>query len=159
MKAFLWASGVAFVVIGAWILYAPYYGRSTGEEMFGKGPPSVPAEPPQPVAVAPVAAATPPKPAATPQAGLIRAADLGDAWPFEVPEGVVSCIGRDGIGIAIFTVGSTRYALNGMAKEANTMRRYNLRDIKEIWRRNPEMPELRINIGPAIDAALKLCTM
>ena len=127
--------------------------------MFGSGPPTRPADP----ATLPVVAAPPPaRPAAPPQPprGLLRAAELGDAWPFTVPEGVVSCVGRDGLGFAIFTApDGTRYALNGAAKSRDVMSRLNLHDVAPIWRSNPDVPGLKVNIGPAIDAALKLCTM
>jgi hypothetical protein len=154
VKAFYWIAGIAFAVVGGWVLYAPYYGKRTGQDMFGKGPPSVVMDHP-PAATPP---STPSSAPAVEQTGLIRGAELGDSWPFTVSEGVVSCVGRGGIGFAIFTApDGTRYALNGLAKAPDIMTRYNLHQIDAIWRRNPEVPELRINIGPAIDRALELC--
>ena len=38
MKAFYWTAGVAFVLVGGWVLIAPNVGREAGESLFGTPP-------------------------------------------------------------------------------------------------------------------------
>lgn len=90
--------------------------------------------------------------------GVVRAIDLGDRWPLTVSEGVVSCVGEGGgLGAAIFTSGGVRYALNGIARGERNMKRLQLKEIRPIWRDNPDIPGTKINIGPLIDRALETC--
>jgi hypothetical protein len=80
----------------------------------------------------------------------IGRADLGKSWPFTVDAGVLKC---EGAGEVTFTAGGTTYAVNGTATGAD-----NGVDIKPIWKKDPDFPGLRINIGPIITRGLKLCT-
>ena len=77
----------------------------------------------------------------------VTAAELGDRWPLTVREGEVDCIGK----AAVFRSGQKAYALNGAAKSRGYL------PIEPIWKTDPTVPGLRINIGPLIDLALKQC--
>ena len=97
----------------------------------------------------------------------IKAEDFGEAWPFTVSEGVLSCSGASAV---TFTANGVTYAVNGMASTAG------FADIEPIWKFNWSMYEeiakalnitaqeakaqvgpVRINIGPIIDTGFALC--
>lgn len=89
--------------------------------------------------------------------GLITRDDLGDDWPLTVDFGVASCdaftAGGMDLKSAIFTApDGTEYALNGTAKDHT-----DAADIDPIWKDDPDMDGLKINIGPLIDFGLSLC--
>jgi hypothetical protein len=79
---------------------------------------------------------------------LLRRADFGATWPFTVDSLRVACLAGSK---AVAYHGGSTYALNGTAKS------WGYAAIEPIWLFRPDVPELRINIGPAIDAALALC--
>jgi hypothetical protein len=80
--------------------------------------------------------------------GYVSRAELGDAWPLTVDDGVLAC--RDGS--VTFTAGGNSYAVNGTAKTATS-----LPDIDAIWADDPSTPGLKINIAPLIERGLALC--
>ncbi len=84
---------------------------------------------------------------------LITASEFGDAWPFTVDQGTLSCTGQDGIGEVVFTVDNVTYAVKGLAKQSG---RY--ADIRVIWADSPSRSGLKKNIQPIIKHGLALCT-
>jgi Protein of unknown function (DUF2511) len=85
------------------------------------------------------------------QPGLVTRSRYGKRWPFTVPRGVVSC--DDHGGVVFTTPDGTAYWLNGTAGGE-----HNYRDVHPIWRKDPAIPGLRINIGPMINLGLRLCS-
>jgi Protein of unknown function (DUF2511) len=79
----------------------------------------------------------------------ISQAEFGDKWPFTVASGRLECVPPSKV---IFHAGGTTYAVNGMA---SSDKRY--REIRPIWKDNPEIPGTKINIGPIIDRGFALC--
>jgi len=102
---------------------------------------------------------------------LIKSTDYGEKWPFTVKEGVLDC--PDGQTV-IFISGDKKYAANGAAKSRGYAA------IESIWRDDPSMlkmqkeiaksenktlqqiqkemgPMPKVNIGPIINAGIKLC--
>lgn len=92
---------------------------------------------------------------AEPDSGALAASDFPEGeWPLTVSEGVVRCEGSDGSGSVIFRApDGTDYAVNGTAK---TFKK-DLTEIEAIWKKDPDVPGTRINIGPVIDRGLELC--
>lgn len=87
----------------------------------------------------------------------VTAAELGDRWPLTVREGKIACIPGPVVpgirrvdAVVLHSRGKT-YALNGAAKSRGYL------PIEPIWKNDPAIPGLRINIGPLIDLALKEC--
>ena len=80
----------------------------------------------------------------------IDSAQFGEAWPFTIIHGTLSCTGYREV---LFSVGSTSYALNGAAREHMQYRQ----EINEIWRPDPKYSGSRISVGPLIDRGLSLC--
>ena len=76
-------------------------------------------------------------------------AEFGDKWPFTVEAGVVDCVRGGG---AIFRSNGQTYQLNGTASHMG------YQPVNPIWRDNPEINGLKIDIGPMIDLALKQCS-
>ena len=72
----------------------------------------------------------------------------GEKWPFIVEKGYVDCVAPFA---AIFRVDGKTYQLNGAA----TNKGYAA--IDPIWRDNPNISGVKVNIGPMIDLALKQC--
>jgi hypothetical protein len=86
----------------------------------------------------------------------VKAADYGDAWPFKVSEGVVSCaLFGNRLHIVTFTAGGKTYALNGTARNLAKERGY--AEVDAIWREDPIGRGIKVNIGPIIDKGLSLC--
>ena len=75
--------------------------------------------------------------------------DYGDKWPFTVASGRVECIAPSKV---VFHANGKTYAVNGMASGDKRFR-----DLREIWRDNPDPIFPKINIGPIIDKGLTLC--
>jgi hypothetical protein len=78
----------------------------------------------------------------------VSRADYGTDWPLTVESGVLACDSD----AATIEVGGTTYALNGTARTFRAGV-----DIDPIWAANPDVDGLKIDIGPLIDDALKLC--
>ena len=89
----------------------------------------------------------------------ISKTDLGSNWPFTVESGYVDCYEfNDGRRAWFFkTLSGMSYPVNGIAKGATRMFQINNNDIDNIWEKDPEYPELKINIGPFIDKGNKIC--
>lgn len=94
----------------------------------------------------------------------VSSQDYGDAWPLTVSAGRVACRGSNRMGIAVFIDehGKT-YALNGIAnscveRPSSQCGNHQINDITPIWRKDPNNSELRVSIGPLIDAALETCS-
>lgn len=86
----------------------------------------------------------------------LKVSDFGDAWPFKVPEIVLSCTLLDGrLHLVTFTAGGKTYALNGTAR--NLAKEKGWADIDEIWRDDPAGHGIKVNVGPIIDKGLSLC--
>ena len=84
--------------------------------------------------------------------GYVSRATLGADWPLTTNDGVLACEGSGGVGSATITTDGTKYALNGIAKG-----RKDGADIDPVWAADDSGLGLKKNIGPLIDAALKLC--
>ena len=83
--------------------------------------------------------------------GLVTRSRYGKRWPFTVPQGIVAC--DDHGGVVFTTPDGTTYWLNGTAGDE-----HKYRDVHPIWRKDPSIPGLRIDIGPMIDLGLRLCS-
>ena len=82
----------------------------------------------------------------------VTKAEFGKAWPFSVSSGRVDCVK----GLAyIFKANGKTYGLNGHADAWGIADA----DLKDIWLKDPEYPELdlRIGIGAIQDAASEQC--
>lgn len=79
--------------------------------------------------------------------------EFGEKWPLTVDKGVIECRQSFGpkSGVVVFVAGGKTYALNGLAKSRK------FADIEPIWRPNPDIPQLKMDIGRLIEEALKLC--
>ena len=78
---------------------------------------------------------------------LATAGEYGDAWPLTVPGVRVELLA--GCAAVVHTTTKT-YALNGVAI------RHGYPRIDPIWRDHPDIPGLKVNIGPLLDLALSL---
>lgn len=76
----------------------------------------------------------------------ISAAEYSREWPFTVDEGVLRCEGSS----VIFRAEGTDYAVNGTARSEYP-------GIEPIWKKDPDVPGTRINIGDVLDRGLELC--
>lgn len=83
----------------------------------------------------------------SPNSERLYAKDFGDDWPFTTDTGLLICRNRHMI---LFGTKGKVYALNGIAAG-----RYP--QVHPIWRDNPALPGTKINVGPLIDRAQKLC--
>lgn len=83
------------------------------------------------------------------QAVNITQPEFGDAWPFTVPEGILSCRGSSEV---VFTAKGMSFALNGFAKGAKQYA-----DLRPIWAPHPSLSGAQRDIGPIIDRGLTLC--
>ena len=72
-------------------------------------------------------------------------------WPLTVPAGRLLC--EPGRAAIVVTPDGRRFQLNGTA----SAERYRTRPLEEIWQVNPDIPGTRVNIGPMIARALRLC--
>lgn len=86
------------------------------------------------------------------KSNILSVHEFGEKWPFIVDEGEVRCV--DGMFI-VFSVKGIIYAVNGTARSA--MKKNGWRDVYEIWKDNPELPDSKISISPIIDRGLELC--
>lgn len=79
---------------------------------------------------------------------ISKKSDFGNALPFTVEEGLLSCKGGNGFGGVIFSSNCITYAVNGIAKGRKT---YN--DIEAIWVDNSAIPGIKKNLSTIIDLA------
>ena len=85
----------------------------------------------------------------------VSATEYGDDWAFTVESGTLDCIDNNsGVNIAAVIrapqVGIV--ALNGVAQSVE-----GVLSTETIWKDDPNMPGLKVNIGPFIDLANQLC--
>jgi hypothetical protein len=78
----------------------------------------------------------------------VSQAMFGDKWPLIVDEGLLSC---HGAGEVTFYHKGKTYAVNGLAKSAGKL------DIRPIWKDSEEKYVPKKDLGPLINAGLKLC--
>jgi hypothetical protein len=123
------------VAIGAGILLIPTGGESPSDSDRPTSQPAV-RQPPNQAAL------------------TVQRSDLGDAWPFTVERGVISCVRA---GEVLFAANGNIYAVNGWALTNRAQKGY--RDVAEIWSTNPAIPGAKVNIGPIINRGLALCRM
>ena len=76
---------------------------------------------------------------------------MKDQWPFSITAGVLGCEGQS---VTLRANGHT-YAINGSAKTQG--KKLGWRDVREIWKDNPEIPGTKMDIGPMINKGLLLC--
>jgi hypothetical protein len=79
----------------------------------------------------------------------IRRTEYGSQWPFVVDSGVLAC--KSGIA-AVFITGTATYALNGPAMSMGYS------SIDAILLPNPEIPGLKISVGPIVSRGVALCS-
>lgn len=79
---------------------------------------------------------------------VVSKADFGEAWPFTVDSGKLSCEAS----AVTFAASGKRYALNGTAKSSGQYA-----DVDAIWAAHPVVPGAKKDIGPMIERGLKLC--
>ena len=59
------------------------------------------------------------------------------------------------VGAVTFTAKGKTYAVNGIARGHAKSRGWH--DVDQIWKKDPEIPGARVNIGPLISRGLALC--
>lgn len=88
----------------------------------------------------------------------VTSAEYGEAWPFTVTSGTVGYeplqVGDRKLAILTFESGGKIYALNGIARSRIKQRGF--LEIDAIWRDNPKIEGLKINISPIIQRGLAL---
>jgi Protein of unknown function (DUF2511) len=87
---------------------------------------------------------------------VVRQADFGYAWPFTVPEGVLSCVSDAGRQAVIFEAGGVRYGVNGTARGAKVSERLRLADLRDVWRDDPAIPGAKVTTWEVIQRGLAL---
>ena len=78
--------------------------------------------------------------------------EFGDAWPFTVDEGILTCKGSGGLGAVVFTANGKTYGVNGIARG---MKKYD--EIDQIWAPHQSIPGAKKDIGQIIQRGLSLC--
>lgn len=79
----------------------------------------------------------------------ITAKEMGDKWPLTVDEVDIEC--RADGRLALIHYDGVIYGINGTAMQAG------FTDFRPLWKDNPTEKGLKINIGPLIAAARRLC--
>lgn len=92
--------------------------------------------------------------AAPPTSAKVTSAEMASDWPLTVDTGELAC--ERGTFIK-FTAGGKTYAVNGSAKDFSRSKGLGWRDVREIWRDNPEIPGTKIPISALIAKGQKLC--
>lgn len=81
---------------------------------------------------------------------VLTKADTEEPWPFTVDRVTLRCEGSSGAGMVVVRAGGKDYGVNGTA-----LSRYPRVD--PIWRKEPGVPGMRVNIGEVLDRGLELC--
>jgi hypothetical protein len=81
----------------------------------------------------------------------VTRAEFGEDWPLTVDSAQIRCDGPRAVAQAKLIVDGTTYGLNGNALSAGLPRP------DPVWADDPEIDEVKVSIGPLIDAALDLC--
>jgi Protein of unknown function (DUF2511) len=89
----------------------------------------------------------------SPNEKTVSRADYGAKWPLKVESGTLRC---DDPGAVTFTSNGTTYWVNGTAGDYGADDQ-GWKDIRPIWANDPDIPGLKISIGPLIDDGLALC--
>ena len=79
---------------------------------------------------------------------------FGKKWPVTVPQGIVGCRDKSGTGVQILTFldpDGKEWALNGTASSSGYPK------IDPIWRDDGSGLDIKVDIGPLIDRASKVC--
>jgi hypothetical protein len=87
--------------------------------------------------------------ACEPEGLRVSSSDYGDDWPFTFSSGYLDCERQ----AAVVNSDGKTYGLNGVAKASG---RY--LPLEDVWRNNPNIPGLKVNIGPMIQRALTQCS-
>lgn len=77
-------------------------------------------------------------------------------WPLTVDGGTLDCQNEAGARLVTITSAGKTYALNGTARGKAKQRGWS--EVDSIWKDNPEVSGLKINIGPLVDFGLSLCS-
>ena len=85
----------------------------------------------------------------------INESEYGEKWPLTVAGGTINCTPIGNLGIVTFTSNEKTYAVNGTAR--SRAKQNGWREIDEIWKANPSIPGIKINISPVLDKGLSLC--
>lgn len=89
---------------------------------------------------------------------MVSSSDMKEKWPLSVESGMLRCEPLPAMPkaqLVTFTSNGKIYAVNGTA--SGHAKKNGWRQIDEIWKDNPEISGLKINIGPLIDRGLALC--
>ncbi len=82
--------------------------------------------------------------------------DYGDKWPLLVSKGKLNCEGAgSNHGAVTFKAAGETYAVNGIALSRAKKRGW--KKIDEIWKDNPDVPGLKMDLTPIIEKGLSLC--
>jgi hypothetical protein len=84
--------------------------------------------------------------------GNVSSEEFGSSWPLNVDSGDLRCEGSKGFGAVVFTdPDGNEYGLNGVALSQGYP------PIDPIWKDSPELPGLKVSLGPLIDRGLAMC--
>lgn len=92
---------------------------------------------------------------ASTNSGLRLTSSDVDPWPLTVSEVTLRCDSAEGPKMVTVEADGRTYALNGTAK--GFAEEHGWRDLHEIWRDNPEVEGLKVDVGPLIQRGLTLC--
>lgn len=83
----------------------------------------------------------------------VTKAQYGDAWPFSVDQGTLSCKTSGGgrLRSAVFKFEDTEYALNAVAEGLG----YD--SVEPIWRNRPQFFGVKADLAPMVALALQQC--
>lgn len=86
---------------------------------------------------------------------MVTKEEYGAKWAFKFNRGILSC---ERYAVFIADVDTlVKYPLNGPAISAMENGRVLAQPLENVWLPNPKNPGAKINVGPYIDAGLKLC--
>src|SRR5438067_6794663 len=85
----------------------------------------------------------------------ITKVEFGEKWPFTVSEGVLTCTPYGQLHLITFSANGKVYGLNGTAR--NLAKERGFAEIDEIWKNDPQVEGLKINIDPILQKAFTLC--
>lgn len=88
------------------------------------------------------------------QREMIEPKDLGKPWPFTMRSGTLECHNR---GAIVFVANGKTYTINGTADAYARARNLPWVDVRPIWRDDPSIPGIKIDMGPVIERGQKLC--
>lgn len=90
---------------------------------------------------------------------VVTRAEFGADWPLTVDGGTLRCKFPDSerpqMHALLIEVGSDSYALNGVARTHAA--RNGWRDVRAVWRDNPQIPGTKVAVTPLIERAEALC--